>query len=99
MRRPADVRQVGQELGVRYVAEGGVSRSGSMLKVNVELISAESGMLLWSDRFDEPFTDIAGGQEMVLGRMRDGLGFSLVELEASRRLRERGHGGPLDYSR
>ncbi|MEA2773567.1 MAG: hypothetical protein QOD93_6529 [Acetobacteraceae bacterium] len=87
-RNPVDTRQLGRELGVRYVVEGSVSRIGSMLKVNAELISAETGAQLWSDRFDLPFADFASGQEQVLGRMRDGLGIGLVEIEVARGLRE-----------
>jgi TolB-like protein/DNA-binding winged helix-turn-helix (wHTH) protein/rhodanese-related sulfurtransferase len=86
---PADVRQVGQELGVRYAVEGGVRRVGATLQMNVELVSAETGVQVWSDRFDEPFADLADGQDQVLGRLRDGLAISLTDVEAARALRER----------
>ncbi len=85
-RDPVDVRQVGRELGVRYAVEGSVQRIGDTLRVSAELVSTESGKQLWTDRFDEPFADLAAGREQVLGRMRDGLGISLVDVEAARAL-------------
>ena len=87
--KAVDVRKIGQDLGVRYVVEGSVRRIGAMLRVNAQLISTETGANLWSDRFDEPISDLASGQEEVLARMRDGLGLSLVDIEAARGLRER----------
>ena len=47
-----DVRQVGRELGVRYVLEGGVRKAGSRLRITAQLIEAETGAHLWADRFD-----------------------------------------------
>ena len=49
-----DVRQVGRELNVRYVLEGSVQRGGKRLRVNVQLIDAESGRQLWAERFEKP---------------------------------------------
>lgn len=51
--QPQDVRAIGEELRVRYVLKGNTRRLGSTLRVNVRLISAETGALLWSDRFNE----------------------------------------------
>src|SRR5207244_5522634 len=50
--KPVDVRQIGRELGVRYVLEGSVRRLGEQVQVNVQLIDAETGAHLWADRFD-----------------------------------------------
>jgi TolB-like protein len=50
--RPVDVRQVGRELGVRYVLEGSVRRSGSQTRMNMQLIDAETGGHLWAERFE-----------------------------------------------
>ena len=74
-----DLRQIGRELGVRYVIEGSVRRINSTLRVNVQLISSETGGLVWSDRFDEEISELAAGQEQVVTRMRAGLGISMVE--------------------
>jgi TolB-like protein/DNA-binding winged helix-turn-helix (wHTH) protein/Tfp pilus assembly protein PilF len=84
-----DLRRIGADLGVRYVLEGSVRRIDTILRVNVQLISAETGLHLWSDRFDEEITDLAAGQEQIVTRMKDGLGISMVEIESARSLRER----------
>jgi TolB-like protein/DNA-binding winged helix-turn-helix (wHTH) protein len=88
-KKPADVRTIGDALGVRYVLEGSVRRIESTIRVNVQLTSAENGAHLWSDRFDEQITELAAGQEQIVTRMRAGLGISLVEIEKARSLRER----------
>ena len=59
------------------------------LRVNVQLVSAETGAHLWSDRFDEEIRELAVGQQQIVARMRDSLGFSLDEIESARSLRER----------
>ncbi|MBV9248089.1 MAG: winged helix-turn-helix domain-containing protein [Acetobacteraceae bacterium] len=84
-----DIRHIGRELGVRYVLEGSVRRTGDALQINAQLTSGETGMHLWSDRFDEPIADLAAGQEHVVERMRDQLEISLFGLESARSLRER----------
>jgi TolB-like protein/DNA-binding winged helix-turn-helix (wHTH) protein len=87
--KAVDVRQVGQALGVRYVLEGSVRRIEDTLRINVQLTSAESGLHLWSDRFDERIADLNGGQERFIIRIGDQLGINLVEIENARSLRER----------
>ena len=87
--KATDVRQIGRELGVRYVLEGSVRRIGATLRVNVQLISAETGAHLWSDRFDEEISQLAAGQQQIIARMYDTIGFSLVDIESARSLRER----------
>jgi TolB-like protein len=87
--KATDVRQIGRELGVRYLLEGSVRRASSTLKINVQLISAETGAHLWADRFDEEISDLAVGQEQALTRMKDGLGINMVQIESARSLRER----------
>jgi TolB-like protein len=57
--KPADVRQIGRELGVRYVLEGSVRRLGEQVQVNAQLIDAESGAHIWADRFDTDRTNLA----------------------------------------
>jgi adenylate cyclase len=53
-----DLRQIGRELNVRFVLEGSVQRSGDRLRVNVQLIDAETGTHLWAERFDKPVADL-----------------------------------------
>jgi TolB-like protein/DNA-binding winged helix-turn-helix (wHTH) protein len=87
--KATDVRQIGHDLGVRYVLEGSARQIGATLRVNVQLISAETGAHLWSDRFDEEITQLAAGQQQIVARMGDTAGISMVEIEAARSLRER----------
>lgn len=56
--KPIDVRQVGNELGVRYVLEGSVRRSGDRLRFNGQLIDATTGLHIWADRFDGDMSDV-----------------------------------------
>jgi adenylate cyclase len=56
--RAVDVKQVGRELGVRYVLEGGVRKAGNRLRITGQLIDATTGMHLWADRFDGSLDDI-----------------------------------------
>ncbi len=87
--KPVDVRKVGEELRVRYVLKGSMQRIGSTLKVNVQLISTETGAQLWSDRLDEQISDLASGQEQIVMRLNDELAISMVDIENARSLRER----------
>ena len=87
--KATDVRQIGRELGVRYVLEGSVRRIGGTLRVNVQLVSAETGTHLWSDRFDEAIDQLAAGQQQIIARMQDTIGVSVVDIEAARSQRER----------
>ena len=50
--KPVDAKQIGRDLGVRYVLEGSVRRNGDQVRVNVQLIDAETGAHLWADQFD-----------------------------------------------
>jgi TolB-like protein len=58
-----DLKQIGRELNVRYVLEGSVQRSSNRLRVNVQLIDAETGAHLWAERFDKPVADLFDTQE------------------------------------
>ena len=56
--KSVDVRQVGAELGVRYVLEGGVRKAGNRLRINAELLDAATGAHLWAERFDGDLIDV-----------------------------------------
>jgi TolB-like protein/tetratricopeptide (TPR) repeat protein len=62
-----DIRQVGRELGVRYVVQGSVRRSGNQLRFSGQLIDATSGAHIWADRFDGQMTDVFGLQDQFTG--------------------------------
>ncbi|MBR0693055.1 adenylate/guanylate cyclase domain-containing protein [Bradyrhizobium lablabi] len=93
--RPIDVRQVGHELNVRYVLEGSVQRGGNRLRVNVQLIDAESGKHLWAERFERPVVDLFDMQDEIASRLANTLGTQLVAAEARRAERSQ-HPGALD---
>jgi adenylate cyclase len=78
--KSVDVKQVGRELGVRYVLEGSVRRAGGQVRVNVQLIDAESGAHLWAERFDGDFITLAEAQDAITGRLAQSLDLKLVEV-------------------
>ena len=83
--KPIDVKQIGRELGVRYVLEGSVRRTGDQVRVNVQLIDAESGAHLWADRFDTNRANLAEAQSEITGRLAWTLNIELLS-DASRRI-------------
>ena len=74
-----DVKQLGRELGVRYVLEGSVRRSGEQVQVTVQLIDAESGAHVWADRFDTNRRNLADAQSDITGRLARTLNLQLVQ--------------------
>ena len=82
--KPVDARAIGRELNVRYVLEGSVQRSRARMRVNVQLIDAESSLHLWSDRFDKPISDLFDMQDEVVARLANALNTELVSSEARR---------------
>ncbi len=81
------LQQIGRELGVRYVLEGSVQRSGSRMRINVQLIDAESGNHLWAERFDKTLADLFDMQDEIGARLANQLGTELVTAEARRAAR------------
>jgi tetratricopeptide (TPR) repeat protein len=79
-----DVKQVGRELKVHYVLEGSVQRSGNRLRINVQLVDAETGTYLWAERFDKPFADLFDLQDEIVSRLANTLDAQLTEEEARR---------------
>jgi TolB-like protein/class 3 adenylate cyclase len=79
-----DVKTIGRELNVRYVLEGSVQRSGNRMRVNVQLIDAETGNHLWADRFDKPLADLFDMQDEIVARLANALNAQLVATEARR---------------
>jgi adenylate cyclase len=63
--RTVDVKQVGRELGVRYVLEGSVRRAGNRVRITGQLVEAESGTHIWADRFDGEMADVFELQDRV----------------------------------
>ena len=84
-----DAKEIGKELGVRYVLEGSVQRDANRVRVNAQLIDAESGAHLWADRFDEDVVDLFKLQDEVVARLARTLQVELVNAEAQRSLHDR----------
>jgi TolB-like protein/class 3 adenylate cyclase/Flp pilus assembly protein TadD len=82
--KPHDVKQIGRELNVRYALEGSIQRSGSRMRVNVQLIDAVGGAHLWADRFDKPVADLFDMQDEIIARLAAELDTQLVVAEARR---------------
>jgi TolB-like protein len=83
-KKPADTKQIGRELGVRYVLEGSVQRSGNQVRVNTQLIDAETDAHLWADRFDRDIGDMFALQNDITGRIAVALDGVLIGAEISR---------------
>ena len=79
-----DAKEIGKDLGVRYVLEGSVQRDGNRVRVNAQLIDAESGSHLWADRFEEDLADLFKLQDDVVARLANTLGYELVKAEADK---------------
>jgi TolB-like protein/class 3 adenylate cyclase len=80
--KQVDLKQIGRELNVRYVLEGSVQRSANRMRVNVQLIDAESGNHLWADRFDKPVADLFDMQDEIVARLANALNAQLIIAEA-----------------
>ncbi len=82
--KAVELKRIGRELGVRYVLEGSVQRGGNRMRVNVQLIDAETGNHLWAERFDNPLADLLDMQDEIVARLANQLGTELVAAEARR---------------
>ena len=82
--KAVDLKQIGRELNVRYVLEGSVQRGGNRMRVNVQLIEAESGAHLWAERFDKPVADLFDMQDEIVARLARQLDTALLAAEARR---------------
>ena len=83
-----DVKAIGDELNVRYVLEGSVQRSANRMRVNVQLIDAETGNHLWAERFDKPLADLFDMQDEIVARLAGALNPQFVAAEARRAERD-----------
>lgn len=86
--KPVDVRRVGQELGVRYVLEGSVQRTSERLRVNVQLIDAQTGRHLWAERYDRKRADVFNIQDDITQHIVTELEVKLLQGEMVRAWRK-----------
>jgi TolB-like protein len=82
--KPVDTKQIGRELGVRYVLEGSVRRSDNRVRVSAQLIDTESGAHLWAERFDHDTGDLLALQNEITSRIAIALNLELLAAEADR---------------
>ena len=82
--KSVDATEIGKELGIRYVLEGSVQHDQNRVRVNAQLIDAESGAHLWAERFEEDLADLFKLQDQVVARLANTLGFELVKAEAEK---------------
>ena len=80
----ADSRQIGRELGVRYVLEGSVQSSDDSIRVNAQLIDTETGTHLWAERFDRPRGELFDMQDAIVARLARAMDAELTAVEARR---------------
>ena len=82
--KAVDLKQIGRELNVRYVLEGSVQRSCERLRINVQLVDAETANHLWAERFDKPVADLFDMLDEIVARLANALNAELIAAEARR---------------
>ena len=82
--KAVELKRIGHELNIRYVLEGSVQRGGARMRVNVQLIEAETGAHLWAERFDKPVADLFEMQDEIVSRLANELRAELYGAEARR---------------
>ena len=80
------VRQVAEELGVRYVMEGSVRRVGNQVRINAQLIDATTGGHIWADRYDGSLNDVFSMQDKITGKIVGALAVTLTGTEQSKQV-------------
>jgi adenylate cyclase len=85
--KPVDAKVIGKDLGVRYVLEGSVLPGTNQVRVNAQLIDADSGAHLWAEQFDTPRADLLQTQDEIVTHLAHAMELQLPEAEAARRKR------------
>jgi adenylate cyclase len=82
--RPVNAKQIARELGVRYLLEGSVQRYGNQVRINAQLIAADTDAHLWAERFDRELSDLFALQSEITGRIAVALNAEMIGAEAAR---------------
>jgi TolB-like protein/Flp pilus assembly protein TadD len=82
--KPTDVKAIGKDLGVKYVLEGSVQPTASRIRVNTQLIDAESAAHLWAESFDEDRGDLLAMEDDIVTRLARTLDIQLTDVEAAK---------------
>src|ERR1700736_2024549 len=85
--RAVDVKQVGRDLGVRYVLEGSLRKSGNRIRVTAQLVEAETGKHVWAERYDRDLADIFDLQDQVTASVVGAIApaIEMAEIERAKR--------------
>jgi TolB-like protein/Flp pilus assembly protein TadD len=86
----SDLRTIGQELGAKYILEGNTRRVGQSLRVAAQLVEAENGAILWTQKFDRPLSELAELQEELVEELAAHLGVQIQKQEMERALKKPG---------
>jgi len=86
--RAVDVKQVGRELGVRYVLEGSLRKSGNRVRVTAQLVEAETGNHVWAERYDRDLADIFAVQDEITEATTIAIAPAIADAEQQRAMRK-----------
>ena len=86
--RAVDVKQVGRELGVRYVLEGGLRKSGQRIRITAQLVEAETGKHVWAARYDRELADIFAVQDEITEAVTTAIAPAIAHAEGQRAMRK-----------
>jgi adenylate cyclase len=86
--RPVDVKTVGRELGVRYVLEGSLRKSGDRIRVTAQLVEAETGSQVWAERYDRDLADIFAVQDEIAEAVTTAIAPAIADAEQKRAMRK-----------
>ncbi len=86
--RAVDVKQVGRELGVRYVLEGSLRKAGNRIRVTAQLVEAETGNHVWAERYDRDLADIFAVQDEITEAVTIAIAPAIAEAEQQRAMRK-----------
>src|SRR5262249_32623032 len=86
--RAVDVKQIGRELGVRYVLEGSLRKSGNRIRVTAQLVEAEAGKHIWAERYDRDLADIFAVQDEITGALTIAIAPAIADAELHRAMRK-----------
>ncbi|HYZ49123.1 MAG TPA: adenylate/guanylate cyclase domain-containing protein, partial [Sphingomonas sp.] len=89
--KTVDAGQVGRDLNVRYLLQGSVFADADRMRVNAQLIDAQTSTELWAERFDKQRKDVLEVQDQIVGRLSRAVGLQVIDIEARRSERERPH--------
>ena len=87
--KSVNAKQIGRELGVRYIVQGSLQRIGETISVNGQLVSVETGAQLWADQFEGDRRDLGELRVEFASGLANSLGIELIKAESLRALRER----------